>query len=74
VLAAGATLHRLAAMGAEIHVAIPATGIHSRRSEDSKDMLDAAVAELRVDCANALGKIGIQGERIYFGEFADKAN
>ncbi|WP_084417683.1 PIG-L family deacetylase [Chrysiogenes arsenatis] len=31
-LAAGATLRKLATLGADIHVAIPATGVHSRRS------------------------------------------
>ena len=31
-LAAGGTIAKLCEQGAEVHVAIPATGIHSRRS------------------------------------------
>lgn len=69
VLAAGGTLNRLSNEGSEIHVAIPATGIHARRNKKDKETRDKELIELRENCEKALSFIGI--EKIYFGEFPD---
>lgn len=71
-LAAGATLAKLSGLGAEVHVAIPATGIHSRRNlqSDSQDR-ELLLGELRKDCARAMTAIKVDPKRLYLGEFAD---
>ncbi len=69
-LAAGATIKLLTKLGKEVHVAIPATGIHARRYIE-KDERDGKLVELRQDCSNALGVLGIKRKNIYFGEFPD---
>lgn len=70
-LAAGATIHKLTHLGSEVHVAIPATGIHSRRNTQERTERDADLAELRLDCEKALSVLGIQPENIYLGNFPD---
>lgn len=70
-LAAGATIKKLSGMGTEIFVAIPATGIHSRRNVKSKEIRDLELAKLREDCVNALSLLGVQREHVYFGDFWD---
>ena len=72
-LAAGATLSKLSRLGVDIHVAIPATGINSRRNTQDQTSRDSELIELREDCKKAmmvLGK-GVADRNIYFGEFPD---
>ena len=72
VLAAGATMKKLSDNGATIHVAIPATGIHSRRNiEKDAEQREAALFNLREDCVKALAVVGVQSQNIYLGEFRD---
>lgn len=70
-LAAGATLRKLATLGADIHVAIPATGVHSRRSFLGEGEREAALVTLREDCERAMGILGVSPANIYLGHFSD---
>ncbi len=71
-LAAGGFMAKLSRMGATIHVAIPATGIHSRRNvqKDPQDR-EAALDELQNDCQQALALLGVAGQNIHTGHFPD---
>lgn len=71
ILAAGATIAKLIKLGATVHVAIPATGIHSRRNILEEDKRDADLIELRNDCEKAMAIVGIHPKHIYLGEFPD---
>lgn len=70
-LAAGATLRRLSRQGCRVHVAIPNTGIHSRRNLGASAPRARALATLREDCVKALSILGIRKSDLYLGEFAD---
>lgn len=70
-LAAGATMARLAREGCRVHVAIPNTGIHSRRNIQDKASRADALKTLRTDCCNALSVLGVRESDIYLGEFSD---
>ena len=70
-LAAGATIHKLINLGADVHIAIPATGIHSRRNTQEENERDADLVELRQDCEKAMGVLGIKPNNIYLGDFPD---
>lgn len=71
-LSAGGAMVRLNSAGAELHVAIPATGIHSRRNVQ-KDPVEREreLAALRVDCEKALGVLGVKPQNIHLGHFPD---
>ena len=62
---------RLAQLGAECHVAIPATGVHSRRNTQSTESRQQDLARLRADCIQAVGITGVSPDHVYFGEFSD---
>lgn len=66
-LAAGGTIKKLTDSGVRVRVAIPATGIHSRRY--NKKQRDRDLVDLRADCENAMKILGISD--LYLGEFAD---
>jgi LmbE family N-acetylglucosaminyl deacetylase len=70
-LAAGATMSRLARSGARVFVAIPNTGIHSRRRVQGKSFRDDALTSLRGDCARALAGLGVRTSDIFLGDFSD---
>ena len=70
-LAAGATMAKLSALGAEVHVAIPATGIHSRRNTVSQSERDAALGTLKNDCEKAMATLGVAASHIHLGDFPD---
>lgn len=70
-LAAGATIRKLVRLGAEVHIAIPATGIHSRRNVQQEELCDTNLIELRQDCENAMKVLGIKPANIYLGAFPD---
>ncbi len=70
-LAAGATIQKLTSLGVEVHVAIPATGIHSRRNIQEEKERDNALIELRQDCEKAMAILGIHPANIYLGNFPD---
>lgn len=71
VLAAGATIKRLTREGCIVHVAIPNTGVHSRRMSTNKKKRDMALIQLRADCFKALSVLGIRESDVYLGEFSD---
>jgi len=70
-LAAGATIRKIINLGAEVHIAIPATGIHSRRNTQEEKERDADLVELRQDCEKAMDVLGIKPSNIYLGNFPD---
>lgn len=70
-LAAGATIAKWVRLGANVHVAIPATGIHSRRNVEADQKRDADLAELRRDCERAMAVLGVLPQNIRLGEFPD---
>ena len=70
-LAAGATIRRLTREGCRVHVAIPNTGVHSRRNVEDQQSRDDALENLRSDCFEALSGLGVRESDIYLGQFAD---
>ncbi|KPA10305.1 N-acetylglucosaminyl phosphatidylinositol deacetylase [Candidatus Magnetomorum sp. HK-1] len=70
-LSAGATISKLTRLGIEVNVAIPSTGIHSRRNIQSEKERTSDVIELRKNCEEALAILGIQPLNIHFGNFSD---
>jgi LmbE family N-acetylglucosaminyl deacetylase len=70
-LSAGATISKLTRLGSEIHVAIPATGIHSRRNIQDDTSRESDLKVLKSSCQEALRVLGISPERINLGEFSD---
>ena len=53
-LAAGATISKLSRLGVDVHVAIPATGIHSRRNVQDQSLRNSELVELRKYCQHAM--------------------
>lgn len=70
-LAAGATISKLISLDAEVHVAIPATGIHSRRNIQEQASRDSELEKLRKNCQDAMKVLGVLPGRIYLGNFSD---
>ncbi len=70
-LAAGATISKLTTLGARVHVALPATGIHSRRLRIDEDRRGTQLVELRDHCDRAMAVLGVQSGDIRLGEFPD---
>jgi len=70
-LAAGATIAKCISLGANVHVAIPATGIHSRRNVEEDQKRNSDLAELRKDCEKAMAVLGIFPKNINLGDFPD---
>ena len=70
-LAAGATINKLINLGSEIHIAIPATGIHSRKNIQKRKEREDDLDELRKDCQKAMDVLGIEPSNIYLGDFPD---
>ena len=71
-LAAGATFKKLSSLGCDISVAIPNTGISSRK-ELTKQQKISLLEQLKIDTLYALSKLGINKDDIFFGEFTDNA-
>jgi N-acetylglucosamine malate deacetylase 1 len=55
----------------KVHVAIPATGIHSRRNMQEENGRENDMIELCKDCEKALAVLGVQAKNIYLGDFPD---
>ena len=70
-LSAGGTIKRLVREGCEVSVAIPNTGIFSRRNSKIKHDFSGELEKLREDCFKALSLLGVQKKDIYLGEFSD---
>ncbi len=70
-LAAGGTFAKLSRMGADIHVAIPSTGIDSRSNIMAKEKREKALVGLRRDCYKAIAILGVPANKVYLGNFAD---
>jgi LmbE family N-acetylglucosaminyl deacetylase len=48
-LASGGTIAKLYALGVNMHIAIPATGIHNRRNMESEDLRDANLQKIAIE-------------------------
>lgn len=70
-LAAGATINRLSHQGCRVHVAIPSTGIFSRRQGGNRSSRESSLTGLRSDCKKALFLLGVRSSDIYLGDFSD---
>ena len=70
-LAAGATINKLSKNGCRVYVAIPSTGVHSRKNTQRKNIRDKRLSNLRKDTIKALSRIGVKKTDVYFGKFAD---
>ena len=70
-LAAGATIKKLTDSGVEVHVAIPARGVKSRRNNHNKIQIDSALIELQSDTEKAMSILGVNPKNIYLGDFSD---
>lgn len=70
-LSAGATIAKLVRHGARVHMAIPATGINSRRNTSDETTRKASLATLRKDCEHACSLLGVLPQHLHLGEFAD---
>jgi N-acetylglucosamine malate deacetylase 1 len=62
---------KLIRLGANVHVAIPATGIHSRRNVEEDQKRNSDLAELRKDCEKAMAVLGVLPQNIDLGDFPD---
>lgn len=71
VLGAGGTIAKASALGSEIHVLIPSTGINSRRNKESREKREEDLIKLRSDCQKSLSILGVRSDHIYLGEFDD---
>jgi LmbE family N-acetylglucosaminyl deacetylase len=69
-LAAGATLKKFSDRGSEIFVAIPNTGINSRKHLNESDR-QKLLQQLREDTEDALRGLGVKKENILLGDFSD---
>ena len=70
-LAAGATIKKLTEGGCRVHVAIPCTGINSRRNALDDAARARLLGELKTDCHKAMSVLGVRAEDIYLGDFSD---
>lgn len=70
-LAAGASISKFNRLGVDVHVAIPATGIHSRRNKEEKVSRDLALIRLQEDCRKAMRVLDVVPDQVYFGDFQD---
>jgi LmbE family N-acetylglucosaminyl deacetylase len=71
VLGAGGMIYEAHRLNSEIHIVIPATGIHARRNKESRPARTKALEKLRIDCNKALAVLGVSAKHIYLGEFDD---
>tara|TARA_B100000029_G_scaffold19963_1_gene20261 strand:+ start:2214 stop:2909 length:696 start_codon:yes stop_codon:yes gene_type:complete len=70
-LAAGATIKRLSREGCRINVAIPNTGVHSRRDFQNIEIRNKNLSKLQKDCFKALKILGVKEKNIFLGSFSD---
>ena len=70
-LAAGGTIKKLIEAGREVHIAIPNTGVFSRKNIISEQSLESDYIRLKEDTKSALKILGVKKDNIYFGSFPD---
>jgi LmbE family N-acetylglucosaminyl deacetylase len=70
-LAAGGTIARLRRSGADVTVALPATGVLARQGRRPQRLRE--LARLRGDCVRALARLGVPRDSLIFGDFPDNA-
>ncbi len=70
-LSVGGTIHKLASNKCNVHVAIPSTGVHSRKNIQNKKIRDKRLINLKKHAINAITGLGVKNKDIYFGTFSD---
>ena len=70
-LSVGATISKLTNNKCRVYVAIPSTGIHSRKNVQSKKIRDKKLINLRKQAYKAITSLGVKKKDINFGNFAD---
>ena len=70
-LAMGGTIKRLTDEGSTVHVAIPSTGVFSRRNVEDENLMNSKFKSLRANCFEALAVLGVCREHVHFGDFSD---
>jgi len=71
ILGAGGTLSRLSEEKVDIHIVIPAAGIHARKNILTERKRNEDLRILRRDSQRALEKLGISPMNIHLGNFPD---
>ena len=70
-LSAGGTMRKMSSLGIDTHIAIPVTGIHSRKNTQDELQRDSDLINLRKDCESAMKVLGVKSDNIYLGDFPD---
>lgn len=70
-LSAGGTISRLTDNNCKVCVAIPSTGINSRRNVQNKKIRDKNLKNLKKNALKAITILGVDKKNIIFGKFAD---
>ena len=70
-LSAGATISKLTNNRCRVYVAIPSTGIHSRKNVQNKKIRDKKLISLKKQAYKAITSLGVKKKDISFGSFAD---
>jgi Uncharacterized proteins, LmbE homologs len=70
-LACGGTIAKMTGLGKEVHIALSHTGVYARTARAESVSMESELAALRKNCTDALAILGVDPERIYFGEFSD---
>ena len=70
-LSVGGTINKLTNNKCKVFVAIPSTGVHSRKNIQNKKTRDKKLLDLRKDSLNAITGLGVKKKDIYYGNFSD---
>ena len=70
-LSVGGTIHKLTTTGRKVYVAIPSTGVHSRKNAQNKKIRDYKLANLKKHSLNAITGLGVKKKDIFYGNFSD---
>lgn len=70
-LSVGATISKLTNNKCRVYVAIPSTGVHSRKNTQSKKIRDINLINLKKHAYKAITSLGVKKKDIDFGNFPD---
>ena len=73
-LGAGGTINNFNKCGKDVYVAISSTGINSRRNKLTKKKIQNDLKKLKNDTYEALNCLGVNKNKIFFGNFKDNEN
>lgn len=73
-LGAGGTINYLNRKKKNVYVALSSTGIKARKNKISEKKINSDLAKLKKDTFNALKCLGVDKNKIFFGNFLDNEN